>query len=207
MATDPCPYCRHHLNGYVIQNVEKDLYPVEYILMGWQEMGMAEHLDGITTPADKLKYVVDTRTLRLFIWKLHNAVNASIERSEVWYKQVDSVNTNRYWPNLYGELHRGGLHSGAVSASRLSRTLNVVDSAVKLNLVRGSLGAGVTAEQVEGLLKAAKPRIEELDEAVLASGFLEETYGYSGQVDDAPPDPDYADKAEAFMRDVHYTLA
>jgi len=24
----PCPYCRHHLNEYVVRNKEKDLYPV-----------------------------------------------------------------------------------------------------------------------------------------------------------------------------------
>ena len=32
----PCPYCRHHLNEYVYLNKERDLYPVEYIFVGWQ---------------------------------------------------------------------------------------------------------------------------------------------------------------------------
>jgi cytidine deaminase len=29
----PCPYCRHHLNAYVVQNREVDMYPIEYLLL------------------------------------------------------------------------------------------------------------------------------------------------------------------------------
>ena len=99
-----------------------------YILVGWQPS--PESLEGLTTPLDKLSYVTDARTLRLFVWKLHNAVSASIERSEKWYQQGDSVNTSRYWPNVYATVHRAQYHSGVVGASRLSKTLDVLDKAL-----------------------------------------------------------------------------
>jgi len=33
----PCPYCRFHLNRYVVRNREVDLYPLEYLLLGRKE--------------------------------------------------------------------------------------------------------------------------------------------------------------------------
>ena len=61
---------------------------------------------GATTAASRLSYITDGRALRLFVWKLHNAVSASIERSEAWYKPSDSMNTSRYWPNMQATLRR-----------------------------------------------------------------------------------------------------
>jgi hypothetical protein len=60
-----------------------------------------------TKIADKLTYVTDARSLRLFIWKLHNAVASSIARQEEWYKRNDmALYTNRYWPSLEYEVGR-----------------------------------------------------------------------------------------------------
>ena len=53
------------------------------------------------------------------------------------------------------------------------------------------------------------PLVEELDAAILASGFLHETYGFSGIIDDAPPDcdPDHARKHDEFGRNENFTVA
>ena len=66
----PCPYCRHHLNAYVIPNREIDMYPLEYILFARKE-GTSSLTVSI---ADKLDAVRDPKQLRLFLWKLHNTV-------------------------------------------------------------------------------------------------------------------------------------
>lgn len=58
-----------------------DRYPLEFIFLGWKPN--ADNLTGQTTEADKLSTVSDGRSLRLFVWKLHNAVSASVERGEV----------------------------------------------------------------------------------------------------------------------------
>lgn len=88
--------CRHHLNQFVIVGRERDNYPLEYLFCGWTPS--LEKLDGIVTPADKLDYIVDAATFRLFIWKLHNAVNSSIYRQETWYRSHGgALGTSRYW--------------------------------------------------------------------------------------------------------------
>lgn len=74
----PCPYCRHHLNAYVVQNKEVDMYPVEYLLLGRD----AHLTDFQMSIDDKLSTITDGASLRLFFWKLHNTVSASIARSE-----------------------------------------------------------------------------------------------------------------------------
>lgn len=79
------PYCRHHLNEYVIKNVEKDLYPVEYILVGWTPS--PTDLQGITSPAKKLEYVTDVRSLRLFIWKLYAC--ACVESCAMFLRELN----------------------------------------------------------------------------------------------------------------------
>src|SRR5262249_26023000 len=69
----PCPYCRHHLNAYVVQNKEVDMYPVEYLLLGYDP----RVTDFRMSIDDKLATVVDGAGLRLFLWKLHNTVSSS----------------------------------------------------------------------------------------------------------------------------------
>lgn len=99
----PCPYCRHHLSMHVVQNREVDMYPVEYLMLGCdpRRTGFEVSRD------DKLSTVADGLSLRLFFWKLHNAVSSSIARCEEWYhKDEKAFYTTRYWPSLDSELAR-----------------------------------------------------------------------------------------------------
>lgn len=175
-----------------------------YVLLGWTPS--PKDVEGTTSPALKLRAVVDARSLRLFVWKLHNAVSASIERSERWYQQVDSITTSRYWPNVQATLYRAASFSGVVSATRVAKTLEVVDCAVRLNQLRESL-LDVSTEHADELAATAAPLIAELDATLLASGVLSETYGYNGRVEDAPPDVDYVEKHAGLSRHEHWTLA
>ena len=104
-----CPYCRNHLNVYVIKSKEVWAYPIEYTLLGWrkkfQDGGDCNYHK--VSLEDKLETIQCGKTLRLFIWKLHNAVNSSIARQEKWFNtDQDAVYTSRWWPNIDAELLR-----------------------------------------------------------------------------------------------------
>lgn len=75
LKTYPCPYCRNHLNNFVIKNSEIFNYPLEYIFMDWNESQNSTifklNID------DKMRNIKTTSDLRLFLWKFHNAVNSS----------------------------------------------------------------------------------------------------------------------------------
>ena len=90
------------------------------------------------------RVAIDARALRLFLWKLHNAVSSSISRQEEWYQRRGSVlYTNRFWPSLESELSRAkALRSATVPRTRLEvcgRALSLAPS-LPLSLGGGSLG-------------------------------------------------------------------
>ena len=73
----PCPYCRFHLNRYVVRNREVSMYPIEYLLLGSDQASSSLEV----SLDDKLGQVSDGNSLRLFLWKLHNTVSSSIDRA------------------------------------------------------------------------------------------------------------------------------
>ena len=80
-AVYPCPYCRFHLNRYVVRNKEISTYPIEYLFLGMRAKG---HTFEVSLD-DKLSTVDSAEKLRLFLWKLHNTVSSSIARTEAWF--------------------------------------------------------------------------------------------------------------------------
>mgnify|MGYP006992680756 CR=1 FL=1 len=52
-----CPYCRHHLNAYVIQSKEPWAYPIEYTLLGWRAASSADEDFARGSRADTLATV------------------------------------------------------------------------------------------------------------------------------------------------------
>lgn len=75
LKTYPCPYCRNHLNNYVIKNTEIFNYPLEYIFMDWNDS--QESTIFKLNIDDKMRTIKTTSDLRLFLWKFHNAVSSS----------------------------------------------------------------------------------------------------------------------------------
>ncbi len=184
----PCPYCRHHLNMYVVQNKEIDMYPLEYILLGRNP----DSIDFAISLDDKLSSIIDGSSLRLFFWKLHNTVSSSIARSEPWYHQDErALYTTRYWPSLDSELARANaLNYPNLETDRIYRIYDLLKPSAKLSGLRTELQRLLAKDDKEGVKEVcllAENYIKELEKAVLESNFLQETYNFEPNlVDDAP---------------------
>ncbi|AFZ10397.1 putative signal transduction protein with EFhand domain [Oscillatoria nigro-viridis PCC 7112] len=186
----PCPYCRHHLNAYVVQNKEVEMYPVEYLVLGRDP-----RLNNFEVSMEaKLSTVVDGDSLRLFFWKLHNTVSSSIARSEEWYhKDEKAFYTTRYWPSIDSELARAkALKHISIATDRMYRLYGMLKPAARLTGVRATLQKLLDKRDEEGIKEAclvAQDYIKELEEAIVTGQFLQETYYF---------DPDLVDRAPVF---------
>ena len=186
----PCPYCRHHLNAYVVQNKEVEMYPVEYLLLG-QDADPSNLLMSID---EKLAAVSDGASLRLFLWKLHNTVSSSIARSEEWYHRDDKAfYTTRYWPSIDSELARAtALKQISIATRRLIAIYGLLKPVARLSAVRLQL-QNLLEEgdqpSLDGACALARQHIQALEEAVIEGGFLPDTYRF---------DPELVDQAPAF---------
>ena len=200
----PCPYCRFHLNRYVVRNKEVSMYPIEYLLLGSEQLSssMEVSLD------DKLARVRDAESLRLFLWKLHNTVSSSIARSEVWY-HTDSgaYYTSRYWPSLDSELERATtLGVDLLQRDRVQRIYGVVKSAAHLSVLRDELQLSLhnnDLEQQQSIRDKAVVAIDGVEQAVVQSRFLHDHYRYNPDLQDEPPH--FSDAEEALARSGLYT--
>ncbi len=195
----PCPYCRHHLNMYVVQNKEVDMYPVEYLLLGRDPQ-----LNNFEVSMEaKLSTVVDGDTLRLFFWKLHNTVSSSIARSEEWYhKDEKAFYTTRYWPSLDSELARSkALKHLSISVDRLYRLYGILKPASRLSGVRATLQKLLDKGDESGIIEActlAQDYIKELESSVIEGQFLQETYSFDPEIVDETPH--FTPEEEEFAR-------
>ena len=186
----PCPYCRHHLNAYVVQNKEVEMYPVEYLVLGRDP-----RLTNFEASMDaKLSTVVDGPSLRLFFWKLHNTVSSSIARSEEWYhKDEKAFYTTRYWPSVDSELARAkALKHISIATDRMYRLYGMLKPAARLTGVRATLQKLLDKGDDEGIKEAclvAQDYIKDLEQAIVNGHFLQETYYF---------DPDLVDQAPVF---------
>ncbi|EGK89425.1 histidine kinase [Microcoleus vaginatus PCC 9802] len=184
----PCPYCRHHLNAYVVQNKEVEMYPLEYLVLGRDP-----RLNSFEVSMEaKLSTVVDGDSLRLFFWKLHNTVSSSIARSEEWYqKDEEAFYTTRYWPSIESELARAkALKQISIATDRMYRLYTILKPAARLTGVRAILQKLLDKRDEEGIKEVclvAQDYIQELDEAIVTGQFLQETYYFDPElVDEAP---------------------
>ncbi|BAY23325.1 signal transduction protein [Calothrix sp. NIES-2100] len=184
----PCPYCRHHLNMYVVQNKEVDMYPVEYLVLGRDPQ-----LNNFQVSMEaKLSTVVDGSALRLFFWKLHNTVSSSIARSEEWYhKDEKAFYTTRYWPSLDSELARSkALKHLSISVDRLYRLYGILKPVSRLAGVRATLQKLLEKGDEVGIKEActlAEDYIKELESSVDAGQFLQEAYSFDPEIVDQTP--------------------
>ena len=184
----PCPYCRFHLNRYVVRNREVSMYPIEYLLLGSDQVSSTLEV----SLQDKLEQVSDGESLRLFLWKLHNTVSSSIARSEDWYhKDSGAYYTSRYWPSLDSELERAHtLGIEMIKRDRVQRIYGVVKSAAHLSVLRDELQESLHADdlnQQQTIRSRAVGAISGVEEAVLQSRFLHENYRYNPALELEPP--------------------
>ena len=201
----PCPYCRHHLNAYVVQNREVDMYPVEYLLLGHDLEATSFNM----SIDDKLRVVSDGPSLRLFLWKLHNTVSSSIARSEEWYHRDDAAfYTTRYWPSLAAELARArAFHQPSIPVERVESNFRMMGPVGKLAGVRLELhrllARGDAASAVQAK-KIAQDYIRELETRVIAEGFLQDNYHFDPNLSD-PLTVSFSEEEERLGRSGLYT--
>ncbi|MDC0669170.1 EF-hand domain-containing protein [Nannocystis radixulma] len=201
----PCPYCRHHLNAYVVQNREVDMYPVEYLLLGHDLEATSFNM----SIDDKLGVVSDGPSLRLFLWKLHNTVSSSIARSEEWYHRDDTAfYTTRYWPSLAAELARArAFNQSSIPVERVESNFRLMGPVGKLAGVRLELhrllarGDAASALQAK---KIAQDYIRQLETRVIAERFLQDNYHLDPNLSD-PLTVSFSEEEERLGRSGLYT--
>lgn len=184
----PCPYCRYHLNRYVVRNRELTMYPLEYLVLGLDP----DADDLMVSIDDKLNTLTGGPSLRLFLWKLHNAVSSSIARTEPWFHQEERpFYTTRYWPGLDSELARArALNHDHISIDRLGRLYGLLKPASVLASLHRKLGQSPDLggrEVLSGTVDEARELVGELDVAIVASEFLERTYTFDPALNDDAP--------------------
>jgi len=197
----PCPYCRHHLNRYVVRNSETDQYPIEFLFLGQQPKKRLMEI----SLEDRLTEISAERpgSLRRFVWKLHNAVSASIQRTEPWYHREDRpIYTTRHWPSLDAEVARArALGQKSVTVDRLGGILEVLHPATRLATLRDELQLAMARNdqaEIERIAEEAQTGIAALDEAIEASLFLQRSYAYDPSRTEGPPH--FSPEEEMFAR-------
>jgi len=202
----PCPYCRFHLNRYVVKNREVTMYPIEYLLLGPKTP--TEHIE--VTIDSKLASITDSTGLRLFLWKLHNTVSSSIARSEPWFHQEsDAHYTTRYWPSLDSELARArALEEPSLPLERIERIYAVIKKASHLSILRDELQQALRRgdkEELQRVWERAEASVDSVEQALLASQFLSTTYHYDPSLVLEPPH--FSAEEEALARSGYYVEA
>lgn len=201
----PCPYCRYHLNRYVARNREVNFYPVEFLLLGqkadraWFDIALDDRLATISA--------LKPGSLRLFVWKLHNAVSSSIARTEEWYhREEHPLYTTRFWPGLDTEIAR--MRAKAIEhmpVGRLAALYSVIKPSVELATLRDEIQL-VLPQGKEDLLEAIATRalacVARLETAMLTADLLRSTYLFDPLRVDPPPH--LTEQEEAFSRSGFY---
>jgi Ca2+-binding EF-hand superfamily protein len=201
----PCPYCRHHLNAYVVQNKEVDMYPVEYLLLGHDPDSSSFHM----SLDDKLQTATDGPSLRMFLWKLHNTVSSSIARSEEWYhREEGAFYTTRYWPSMASELARAkAFRHASISVERIERNYQLLRPVGRLAGVRLELQRLLAKGDAESILQAkkiAQETIGQLEKNVISGQFLQDNYHFDPSLSD-PLNPTFSEEEEALGRSGLFT--
>ncbi len=200
----PCPYCRFHLNRYVVRNREVNLYPIEYLLLGPQDADNP-HIE--VTVDEKLSVINDGESLRMFVWKLHNTVSSSIARSEPWFHRDDQAHyTTRYWPSLDSELARAhALSIRIIETERVSRIYGVLKHAAHLGVLRDELQLALQrpgSEELRQVWERAQAVVIATEDAIVRSGFLQRSYHYNPALELEAPH--FSPEEEALSRSGYY---
>ncbi len=201
----PCPYCRFHLNRYVVRNGEINFYPVEFLLLGqrddrdWFDISLEDRL--ATIAAEK------PGSLALFIWKLHNAVSSSIARTEEWYhREEHPLYTTRFWPGLDTEIARmrsNGIESIAID--RLSAIYSVIKPSVELATLRDEIQLSLhdgTRHGLNALVARSIDCVSRIESAILSADLLRHTYVFDRSKVDPPPH--LSEQQESYARSGYY---
>ncbi len=140
-------FFKSKINPYLCQNQEINLIQQKiHDMTGfWFKFDITKnvlYLDFFSTPEDKLSLINNFKELRLFIWKLHNAVNSSIFRNEFWYHYFPSPHTipTRWWPSIRGLIMQSELkETYNINSVILNQYLNIHNIEASLQSLRSEL--------------------------------------------------------------------
>ena len=198
----PCPYCRYHLNKFVVKNKEVAMYPIEYLLIGTKnEFNFDINIE------QKISSINNGQSLSLFLWKLHNTVSSSIARSEEWFHlDKTSYYTSRYWPSLDSELERAKLlNISSISTEIISRIYGIIKHAIKLSTLKDELKLFLeTNQSTSQIYKKSVDSSKEIDEALISSNYLESHYFFNPSLEDE--DPHFSVAEESLARSGKFSL-
>ena len=198
----PCPYCRYHLNKFVVKNKEVAMYPIEYLLLGTKkEFNFDINIE------QKISSINDGQSLSLFLWKLHNTVSSSIARSEEWFHlDKTSYYTSRYWPSLDSELERAKLLDiFSISTETISKIYGIIRNAIKLSTLKDELKLYLETDQcTTQIYNKSIDSSKELDDALITSKYLESHYSYNPFLEDK--DPHFSVAEESLARSGKFTV-
>ncbi len=199
-TTYPCPYCRYHFNRYVVLNRETGFYPLEYLLLG----AHPERGSITVSMEDKLEAIHDGKTLRLFLWKLHNAVSSSISRTEAWFhREENPFYTSRFWPSVSAEALRVRAQGAGELSDKMRARLGKLDEPVnRLSVIHEHLRKEPDDLEIADFVEDAKQATEALETAINAGAFLETTYRFDPALED--DEPHFTPAEEAYSRSGKY---
>lgn len=201
----PCPYCRFHLNRYVVRNGELNFNPVEFMLLGQRED--REWFD--ISLQDRLAMISPEKPgcLALFFWKLHNAVSSSIARTEEWYhREEHPLYTTRFWPGLDSEIARmrsSGIQN--MDIDRLSAIYSVIKPSVELATLRDEIQFSLNNDKsntLDTLVTRSTECVSRLETAIMSSDLLRKTYAFDRNKVDPPPH--LSEQKENYARSGYY---
>ena len=164
------------------------MYPLEYLFLGFNSNDM----DLVISLEDKLNAISKGEDLRLFLWKLHNTVSSSISRSEKWFhKQKNPIYTNRYWPSLDAELEKAHIFNiKLIDVDKVYKVYNLLRPVSKLETLREEVQYALDNNNLQLFNKCKNDFskvIKELEENIIESNFLQQTYHYNANlINEAP---------------------
>ncbi len=172
----PCPYCRHHLNAYVVQNREVDMYPVEYLLLG-HDPGSSSFNMSID---DKLMTVTDGPRCGC---SSGSSTTPYLRRSPARRSGITGTTapstphvTGRAWPPswparaLQAPQHLHRAHRGQLPLAQPVGRLAGVRLELQRLLARGDV------ESIGQAKKIAQDYIDQLEASVSNGRFLQDNY-------------------------------
>jgi hypothetical protein len=114
--------------------------------------------------------------------------------------------TTRYWPSIDSELALASARGQTtVRADRIQALYGLFKPVSRLSFLRTEIQSYLASQNQRGLVEAftrAKKHIEELDDTVIRSGFLQDSYAFAPGLTDQ--DPYFTPEEEAFGRSASF---
>jgi len=197
----PCKHCLHHLHCIDVPNAEIYKWPLEYLLLGWT--ADCENTGKFPMSLEKkLETVQDPSTLRMFLWKLHNAIS-SVSCPKPEDNPDDVPYTQRFWPSLDSELAvrkvRNKEMDKHIPTVRLQQVYAITKVSIQLSLMHENIAIAKDDLQARvGQIARVLALIKQQEMTIDSCQFLQEMYRFAPDI--AEMAPRFTAEEEEFAR-------